>query len=128
MPEERMILLGDACNSFTFMFEDYSTSIEMYKKSLIFCGKNSKRNMILFLLRMGTEKAVRKLLTIISGFVEKIMGGTSDRVPMEFQGYHGLIADKEAAPGRGNIVLIRSISSVNEPGIKKFNQKFEEKL
>ncbi|MGI5887956.1 MAG: MBL fold metallo-hydrolase [Oscillospiraceae bacterium] len=34
MREERVLLTGDACNSFCFMFGDYSTSIEQYKRNL----------------------------------------------------------------------------------------------
>lgn len=34
IPEERVVLLGDACNGFTFVFEDYSLSIEDYKEAL----------------------------------------------------------------------------------------------
>ena len=35
MPEERILLLGDACNGYTFMFQDYSLPIEDYHASLI---------------------------------------------------------------------------------------------
>ena len=34
IPEERSVLLGDACNYFTFMFDDYSTTISEYEESL----------------------------------------------------------------------------------------------
>ena len=33
--EERILITGDACNGLCFMFEDYSTSIEEYRESLI---------------------------------------------------------------------------------------------
>ncbi len=105
MPEERMILLGDACNSFTFMFEDYSTSIEMYKKSLILLREKLKEKYDTVLASHGDGKSSPEIIDDNIRLCEKIMGGTSDRVPMEFRGYHGLIADKEAAPGRGNIVF-----------------------
>ena len=32
--EERALLLGDACNGFTFLFQDYSLPIETYEENL----------------------------------------------------------------------------------------------
>lgn len=34
IPEERILLTGDACNPFTFLFDYYSTSVEEYEESL----------------------------------------------------------------------------------------------
>ena len=34
----------------------------------------------------------------------RILSGTADKEPMEFRGNHGLIADRKAEPGHGNIV------------------------
>ena len=31
---DRYLLTGDACNTFTFVFDDYSTSIEEYEETL----------------------------------------------------------------------------------------------
>ncbi|MBD5495026.1 MAG: MBL fold metallo-hydrolase, partial [Lachnospiraceae bacterium] len=35
IPEERSLILGDACNGYTFVFQDYSLTIEEYRTSLI---------------------------------------------------------------------------------------------
>lgn len=40
--EELVLLLGDACNTFTFLFKKNSLSVEAYKKSLIRLNKLTK--------------------------------------------------------------------------------------
>lgn len=34
IPEERALITGDACNTFTFLFDDYSESLTSYEKNL----------------------------------------------------------------------------------------------
>lgn len=109
--EERSLLLGDACNSFTFMFENYSTSIAEYEDSL----KH---------LKLATDGKYDKVLAshddgnlpinIIDSMIdlcEDIKDGNVDDIPFEFKGNKGYIAKEIKTPemvrvdGRaGNIV------------------------
>ncbi len=104
IPEERMLLLGDACNSFTFLFDSYSTSIEEYQASLIRLQPLLAGRFDTVLLSHGDGKGVPEIIQENINLCQRILDGTADRVPMEFLGRTGLIANAKAAPGHGNIV------------------------
>lgn len=108
--EEKLLLLGDACNNFTFLFEDYSMSIAQYKNSLICLKKEveGKYNKVLASHGDGSLP-----IDIIDGMIElcdDIQSGNTDDIPMTFRGNSGLIAKKmgenglRVDGGSGNIV------------------------
>lgn len=108
--EEKLLLLGDACNNFTFLFEDYSISIAQYKNSLIRLKKEveGKYNKVLASHGDGSLP-----IDIIDGMIElcdDIQSGNTDDIPMTFRGNSGLIAKKmgenglRVDGGSGNII------------------------
>ncbi len=102
MKNERVLLLGDACNGFTFLHENYSISIDKYEKSLIALKEKLAGKYDRVLASHGDGELP---ITIIDGNIrncEDIKAGNVDNVPMEFRGTHGLIAKKHAE--NGNIV------------------------
>ena len=104
IPEERTILLGDACNSFTFLFENYSTSIETYRLSLLELQRETKGSFDTALASHGDGVLAPEIISENITLCERIMNGTADREPMEFRGNKGFIADAKALPHHGNIV------------------------
>lgn len=105
IPEERMVLLGDACNGFTFVFEDYSLSIETYKENLNKLKEKIEGKFDQALASHGEGILNPGIIDENIALCGRIMDGTSDRVPMEFRGAVGYIADANAEPGHGNIVF-----------------------
>jgi glyoxylase-like metal-dependent hydrolase (beta-lactamase superfamily II) len=104
IPEERTVLLGDSCNGFTFIFEDYSLPVAEYQKSLIRLQKLLEGKYDTVLASHGDGKADPGIIGENIALCEKILNQTADKEPMEFRGHHGLIANTKAEPGHGNIV------------------------
>lgn len=104
IPEERTVLLGDACNSNTFLFEDYSTSIETYRESLLALGEKLSGKFDAALSSHGDGKLCREIIEENAELCSLILRRKDDKIPMEFRGHKGLIARENALPGHGNIV------------------------
>lgn len=104
IPEERVVLLGDACNGFTFLFEDYSTSIEEYRESLIRLKTELKEKYDTALASHGNGVLARSVIDDNIALSEQILEGKAERIPLEFRGHKGLIAAENVPEGHGNIV------------------------
>ncbi|MDR2655777.1 MAG: MBL fold metallo-hydrolase [Oscillospiraceae bacterium] len=110
IPEERSVLLGDACNYFTFMFGGYSTTITEYEKSLQTLSKALAGRFDTVYLSHGGGNAHKEMIEDVIAVCEDIKNGNTDDVPFEFGGEKGIIA-KAILPGgqradgrKGNIV------------------------
>ena len=104
IPEERTVLLGDACNSFTFVFQDYSTSLLVFRDSLkrldsLIAGRYDH-----VLSSHGDGVLVKEVIAENIALCDRILAGEDDAAPMEFMGAKGLIAVANGKPGHGNIV------------------------
>ena len=104
IPEERMLLLGDSCNGFTFIFENYSSSVEEYQATLIRLEQLLEGKYDTVLVSHGDGRADINIIRENIDLCQKILDGTADKAPMVFRGNHGLIANTKAKPGHGNIV------------------------
>ncbi len=104
IPEERTLILGDACNGYTFVFQDYSLTIEEYRTSLIRLKDKLEGKYDKVLSSHGDGNLEHEVINDNILLCEKILNGTSDRIPMEFRGDTGMVADGAAKPGHGNIV------------------------
>ena len=108
--EERSLLLGDACNPFTFMFENYSTSIPEYEASLhkLLAGVAGKYDTVY--LSHGDGNGNKGMIEGVIQVCKDIQSGNTDDIPFEFLGVKALIAKKvlpngqRADGGVGNIV------------------------
>ena len=110
-PELRVLLLGDACNEFTFLFEQYSSSVADYRDMLVRLKKDTDGayDRVLFLHRSG-EGDVNMVSNVID-VCDDILNGRADNIPFEsFIGNNGVIAkEMDWQSGRcdgksGNIV------------------------
>ena len=108
--EERVLLLGDACNYLTFMHEPYSTTISEYAKNLrrlkpLVAGKYDK-----VYLSHGPGDGDVGLIDGVIQVCEDIMQGKTDDVPFGFKDSTGYLAKAEIRQdvrvdgGIGNVV------------------------
>ena len=87
--EERWLLLGDACNTFTFMFDAYASSIEEYHKTLI-SFKNEYGSLFdTVYLSHGPLAFEPSLIDENIELCEEILKKEDDGVPFSFMGKDG---------------------------------------
>jgi len=108
--EERTLLLGDACNEFTFLFDRYSTTITEYRSSLEALLSQVAGSYDHVLLSHGDGKGFPDQIQGVMGVCDDILAGRTADIPFRFQGRTALIA-KVPTPGQrredgscGNIV------------------------
>lgn len=109
--EERTLITGDACNTFTFLFDTYSTGLSTYEKNLTALKEKTagKYDRILLSHGPGREYPV-ELIDEVLEVCEDIKSGNVDDLPFEFMGRKAFIAKAmEMGGGRldgklGNIV------------------------
>lgn len=104
IPEERMLLLGDACNSNTFLFQDYSLTVEEYRESLLHLMSLVDGRFDTILSSHGDGLLDIRVMEENLVLCDRLLEGTADQVPMEFMGDKGFHASRTAAPRHGNIV------------------------
>lgn len=111
MREERILLLGDACNNNTFLFEDYSTTVKEYEESLRRLRSETEGKFDMVLSSHGDGRLPVGIMDEVIEVCEEIKLGKTDDVPMTFRGNYGLTAKKTTGPGgirldgkTGNIV------------------------
>ncbi len=109
--EERMLLTGDACNSFTFVFEEYSLPIGEYEENLKKMKSETDGKYERILLSHGDGNGPIDIIAGVIQVCEDIKSGNVDDVPFEFRGTSGYIAKEMKIPemlradgGHGNVV------------------------
>jgi len=103
LPETRTLLLGDACNPFTFLFGDYSLSVEEYRQNLIDLKKkvDGRYDRVFFSHGDGEGKA--GIIEEVIDVCDTILRGQADDIPFSFMGAsEGLIA-KAMNPMMGRV-------------------------
>lgn len=106
IPEERLLITGDACNLFTFVYDDYSTTITEYEESLKALQEKVSGKYDNVLLSHGDGNGYPELIADVIRVCEDIKAGRTDDIPFEFLGTTGLVAKAvDSSRGeRGNIV------------------------
>lgn len=112
--EERMLLLGDACNEFTFLYEDYSLTVSEYAENLKRLKAETDGKYDMALASHGNGQLPQNIIEGVIGVCEDIKAGRTEDIPFSFRGTHGLIAKaltgpggKRADGGSGNIVYCK---------------------
>jgi len=110
LQQERTVLLGDACNSFSFLFLDYCAPIEVYRQNLLVLKEQLAGNYDRVLLSHGDGNSPVDMIDGVVAVCDDILAGRADDVPFSFMGRSALIAKAVAGPGRradggvGNVV------------------------
>lgn len=90
--EERTLLLGDACNTFTFVFDENSAGISTYLNNLKHLKEETEGMFDKVYLSHGDGDGPKELLENVIQVCEDILAGISDEVPFEFMEFKAFIA------------------------------------
>ena len=93
--EERVLLLGDACNYLTFLHEPYSTTIKEYKTNLEALKPQVAEKYDAVYLSHGPGNGSAELIDGVIQVCEDIMNGKTDDVPFGFKDSKGFLAKAE---------------------------------
>lgn len=93
------LILGDACNSFTFMFLEESTDIRTYMKSLRRLQTRRQDFDTAWSSHGGVDCPLRVIEDVLET-CEVVLERRDDAVPFESMGRHGFIAAARDARGR----------------------------
>lgn len=92
IPEERVLILGDACNNATFLFDEICSSVEEYQESLReLKEKVDGKYERVFIMHHIVDAPVSILDEMIA-LCDDVRLGKVDQVPFEFMGKHVLMA------------------------------------
>ena len=110
-PEWRVLLLGDACNQFTFLFDHWSSSLSDYRSMLTELKKETDGRYDRVILSHGSGDAPVNMIESAIEVCDEIIAGTADNLPFQSPFGTGLIAKAmdfqhfcRADGGAGNIV------------------------
>lgn len=98
MEEDRMLLLGDACNPFTFLFDITCLGVSSYEESLkkLLPKVEGRFDQVLLSHEAGGIPSSNMIQDNIA-VCEAIKMGHTDNIPYEFMGRKALIAFKQGA-------------------------------
>lgn len=108
LKEEKVLLLGDACNPFTFLFLKGSTDIHSFTNSLERLKMRwNEFDSVWF--SHGDVEGDKMVINTVLDVCDDILNRKDDAIPMEFFGEKGFIAKRMGANGRldgkiGNVV------------------------
>lgn len=90
--EERVLILGDACNKSTFLFDENSLTVEEYRENLIALrDRLAGRYDRVFICHHDMEMQA-DIMDHVTQVCDVIMAGKADDVPFEFMGQTNYIA------------------------------------
>ena len=112
IPEERILILGDACNAFTYLFDGSCPSVTQYRQNLLRLKAETDGRYDRTLYSHGMGDGCVDMIANVIAVCEDILAGKSDGMP--FRGFNGepvLIAKAmdfsrfcRADGGEGNVV------------------------
>ena len=110
IPEENALILGDACNNATFLFDENSLPVNEYKENLIRVKEKLEGRYETTYLCHHVMTASKDMLAHVIEVCNEILEGKADDIPFEFMGHHAFVAKKanerfeRVDGGEGNIV------------------------
>lgn len=110
IPEKRILLLGDACNPRTFLFDEFSTGVAQYRQSLLDLKRRCDGKYDRVLLSHGSGETCSGIIESNIQTCEDILNGDVDDVPFVWNGVSYKLAKACGPDGRrldggiGNIV------------------------
>ena len=90
--EERTLLLGDACNPFTFLFLEYSLPVKAYRQVLRRLKEQTDGKYDRVYLSHGEGEGDKCMIDSVIQVCEDILAGNVDDVPFEFMGERAYVA------------------------------------
>lgn len=90
--EKRILILGDVCNQFTFLFFDHSSSISRYMETLERL-QSREADFDRILILHGDGDAPLSLITEVKEVCKRILSGQDAQIPFDFRGTPAWIAE-----------------------------------
>lgn len=121
--EERALLFGDACNSYTYLFDHNSSSVPEYRESLLRFRERVNGRYDRGFVSHGSGNAADGLLESAILLTADILNGNTDDIPFEFMGEKAYIAKsvnehlQRLDGGLANIVYSKN-KVINEEDIR----------
>lgn len=81
IPEFRVLLLGDACNAFTFLFECWSSSVAEYRDMLLRLKASTDGRYDRTLFSHGMGEGAPDMIDRVIEVCDDILAGKDDRIP-----------------------------------------------
>lgn len=110
-PEWRVLLLGDACNPFTFLFDHWSSPVAVYREMLLGLKAQTDGRYDRVMLSHAQGEGTAEMMGNVIAVCDEILAGTADNLPFQSPFGTGLIAKAmdfsrfcRADGGEGNIV------------------------
>lgn len=88
IPEWRVLLLCDACNQFTYLFEDFATSLTAYRDMLRTLKEKTDGRYDRVLFSHGTGEGAVDMIDRVLAVCDEVLSGGGDNIP-----FRGLIGD-----------------------------------
>lgn len=110
VPEENALILGDACNNATFLFDGNSLPVNEYKENLIRVKEKLEGRYDTTYLCHHVMTASKDMLAHVIEVCDEVLEGKADDIPFEFMGHHVFVAKRanerfeRVDGGEGNIV------------------------
>lgn len=92
--EMEILILGDACNNATFLFDETSLPLMEYKKTVLRNKERLEGKFSRVLISHHVAEADVEILSQMAEICDEILAGTTDDVPFEFMGMKAYIAKK----------------------------------
>ena len=110
IPEMRILILGDACNNATFMFDEMCPPLNEYRKTLVMVKDKLDGKYERVLISHHVMDADMDIMEQMIDVCDETLAGKADDLPFEFMGMKAFIAKKcnerfEREDGKfGNII------------------------
>lgn len=120
VPEEKILILGDACNNATFLFDQNSLPVEEYRENLLRVQEMLEGRFEETCLCHHVIKASKDMIHSVIEVCDEVMDGRSDDVPFNFMGMEAFVAKKanerfeRLDGGEGNIIYSKKKIWKNE--------------
>ena len=83
IPEWRILLLGDACNEFTFLFEQWSSTVADYREMLLRLEKATAGAYDRVIFSHGPGEGVSTMIRDVVVVCDEVLEGNSDEMPFD---------------------------------------------
>lgn len=110
IPEEHILITGDACNTATFLFDKHSLTVEAYRKNLLRVDCMLENHFDRCFMMHHVMEASRNLLKNVVKVCDEIMEEQTDDMEFEFMGQTNYVAKRADEKfvrldgGEGNII------------------------
>lgn len=111
IPQWRVLLLGDACNQFTFLFDSFASPLESYRKMLLGLKEKTEGRYDRVLVSHGMGEGGVGMIDSVIAVCDEVLAGQADNLPFQSPMGSGLIAKAmdfqrfcRADGGEGNVI------------------------